>query len=525
MSLRSKRKLCDDLVPAVRSIPIVNSGDNESVGLTDIRWKRFLFAGFAMILIFGLAGCWWLCTRSPRISFLTRHEPAQWVIYPRSPDAGIHLVTESRVVFRQTFCLERLPTQATLAIRAFKRFKVTLNGVAADVPAPPESNFKNCTKLDVAGMLHPGTNQIAVTVLNSDGPQALWLSLEADDFRLNSDGDWEASLEGGGWRKVRLASDPPPIEKGSPLFDKETVMGCFVRQLPLLLFFAVLSTGFFLAGTWWFKRNRGHGELPVPVDSTQFAVLVLVVMAGCWIALFVNNLGRLPVQFGFDVQHHLEYIDFIRSRHSLPLANQGWEMWQPPLYYIISAALAALLKLEVYSVAATQVFRGFGLLVGVAHLGLIFLCLRLLFPGRVGMQLFGLILAACLPEHLYISQYVTNESLADIWMTATIYFCLRLLKDNRPDWRLSVAGGGCLGGGAPDEDHCLYRNSNHRRGVAGLADVAANTPGQNLVHHPGAFSGCCVRSLWLALSADLEGLWHPVCPGVDFSIGIFLVGG
>ena len=375
-------------------------------------------------------------------------------------------------------------------------------------------------------MLHPGTNQIAVTVLNSDGPQALWLSLEADNFRLNSDGDWEASLEGGDWRKVRLASDPTPIEKGSPLFDKETVMGCFVRQLPLLLFFAALSTGFFLAGSWWFKRNRGHGEIPVPVDSTRFAVLVLVGMAGCWIALFVNNLGRLPVQFGFDVQHHLEYIDFIRSRHSLPLANQGWEMWQPPLYYIISAALAALLKLEVYSVAATQVFRGFGLLVGMAHFSLIFLCLRLLFPGRLGMQLFGLILAVCLPEHLYISQYVTNESLAAIWMTATIYFCLRLMKDNRPDWRLSVAGGGCLGAALLTKITAYYRNSNHRWGIAGLADVAANPPGQDLVHHLGVVPGCYVRSLWLALFAEFGRHLAPRLSwsGVRCISGIFFLG-
>ena len=90
-------------------------------------------------------------------------------------------------------------------------------------------------------------------------------------------------------------------------------------------------------------------------------------------------------------------------------------------------------------------FRGFGLVVGIAHLTLIFLCLRLLFPAQWRMQFFGLTLAAFLPEHLYISQYVTNESLAALWVTAALYFCLRLLKGNRPYWRLSVATGACLG--------------------------------------------------------------------------------
>ena len=357
----------------------------------------------------------------------------------------MHPVAESRSVFRRSFLLDRVPIRATLTIRALKRYEVALNGVTADVSTPPKPNWKDVTELDVAGMLRPGTNQIAVTVLNRDGPQALWLSLEAGSFKLYSDRDWEVSLEGSGWHNVRLASNPPHIEKDNPLFSKETAVGCFVRRLPLLLFFAALATGIVLGGSWWLKRYRRHGEPHGPVDSTKFAMLVLVGMAVCWIALFANNLGRLPILFGFDVDDHLEYINFIKTHHSLPLANQGREMYNPPLYYATCAALAAVLKLDVSSVEATQVFRGFGLVVGIAQFTLIFLCLRLLFPAQWRMQFFGLTLAAFLPEHLYMSQYVTNESLAALWVTAALYLCLRLLKGNRPCWWLSITAGACLG--------------------------------------------------------------------------------
>jgi hypothetical protein len=35
---------------------------------------------------------------------------------------------------------------------------------------------------------------------------------------------------------------------------------------------------------------------------------------------------------GFDAVAHEAYIQFIQQKHALPLADDGWEMYQPPLY-------------------------------------------------------------------------------------------------------------------------------------------------------------------------------------------------
>src|SRR5213079_1490456 len=60
----------------------------------------------------------------------------------------------------------------------------------------------------------------------------------------------------------------------------------------------------------------------------------------------------------------------------------------------------------------------------------VFLSLRLLFSARTAFV--GLLLAAFLPMHVYLAQYVTNEMLAATLATATLYACLRLLKSDTP---------------------------------------------------------------------------------------------
>ena len=78
---------------------------------------------------------------------------------------------------------------------------------------------------------------------------------------------------------------------------------------------------------------------------------------------------------------------------------------------------------------------------GLAHIALVFLSLRLVFPEHFGRQLAGLVLAVFLPMNLYLSHYVTNEVLAATLVSATIFLCLRLLREEH----VSPAGYAGLG--------------------------------------------------------------------------------
>ena len=95
--------------------------------------------------------------------------------------------------------------------------------------------------------------------------------------------------------------------------------------------------------------------------------------------------------------------------------------------------------------AGVMVLRLLTMSFGLVHVVLVFLSLRLLFPAQIGRQMVGLVLAAFLPMQLYLSHYVTNETLAATLASATIYLCLRLVRAEKA----SVAGyaglGSCLG--------------------------------------------------------------------------------
>jgi tetratricopeptide (TPR) repeat protein len=172
---------------------------------------------------------------------------------------------------------------------------------------------------------------------------------------------------------------------------------------------------------------------------------VLIAILALWVVLFANNLRGLPVFIGYDVFHHLNYISYIQERHALPFANEGLEMFQPPLYYLLSATLLSLLHLPATAEAASVVLRLLGLVIAVAHLVIVWASLRLLFPGERAKQYWGLLLAALFPPLLYISQYVTNEGLAAALMSACVLMGLRALKAQSVSWKACAGLGICLG--------------------------------------------------------------------------------
>ncbi len=409
------------------------------------RHRRWVILLIGFVGIVGLAAFWWLCERSPQIAFLTNSGSAEWILYPKPPDGLVYPMAELSTEFHRSFNLDRTPGKAMLTVRALKKSFVTINGTQVNQTPGPQANWKQPSEFEISKQLHAGSNDLSITVFNSNGPPALCLSLDAGNFKLNTDRDWEASLAGAAWRQARLASQPVEIMPGNGLYGGESTLNSLRHHLPLILSFAALCTLIFLGGSWWLKRYQARGESGGSVHSFKFAAAAIAIMAVFWIALFYNNLPLLPNLMGFDVEAHQDYINYIKTHRALPLATDGWEMCQAPLYYVISAAIVSPLKAAVTSDAAIRLFRILGLLVGIAQFSLIFLSLRLLFPKQLGKQLFGLLLATFLPEQLYISQYVSNESMAAVWVTAAIYFCLRLFNENQDSWQLSAATGLCLG--------------------------------------------------------------------------------
>ncbi len=161
---------------------------------------------------------------------------------------------------------------------------------------------------------------------------------------------------------------------------------------------------------------------------------VLILLAAAWALLLVHNFPFIPVASGFDAPLHLNYVSYIQAHHRLPGAREGREMFQAPLYYIISATLLNLADREALQPSGILLLQMVNLVIGVLTLALVLTGLRLIFPGDWKKPLAGLALAAFLPAQLCLLHYTTNETLSAMFVTAALCVGLHLLQSRRPWW-------------------------------------------------------------------------------------------
>jgi len=299
-----------------------------------------------------------------------------------------------------------------------RRAEVKINGTP--VHFLPNSNWKKISSAEVAGQLHTGTNVIEARVFNHNGPPALWLALATDQLSLCTDQSWEVSYAGSSWRPAALATAAKAPGPGNLLAGNQCTFGAVKKIWPFWIIVFAIASIITLLWNITFKQPTARWRERIP----------LFVLAGLWLALFWNNARLLPFHVGFDWAEHLKYISYIQEHRAFPLPTEGLEMYQPPLYYMIGAAALSACKLSVNDPQSVVVLRLLGGFFGIAQFVLVFWSLRLLLPVRAAF--IGLLLAAFLPMHLYLAQYVTNEMLAATLATAALYLCLRLLKSEVP---------------------------------------------------------------------------------------------
>ena len=370
---------------------------------------------------------WWKCRFDPAINFLPGDSRAEWIVFPTPVQAGSHRITTLDATFRCEFQIADVPKSAQLQFRAARRGELKINGRTVEIATP--GNWKNVTFLDVTDLLQTGPNKIEARVFNDDAPPALWLRISGDNLQLRSDRRWKSSFTGSAWRPVALATEPRHPGPGNLLAGGENVFSVLPKVWPVWATFAALGILVVLLGDRWFKES-----------PTQTIILIGVVAIG-WILLFWNNTPLLPFHCGYDSTDHVAYIKYIQERKALPLPTEGFESFQAPLYYGLSAIALSIAGLNVSDPGSIAGLRVLGMVFGIAHFVIVLLCLRLIFPGRLQAQIAGSLLAAFLPMQLYLSHYVTNETLAAALISLAIYLGLRILKkDTASFWEFAGLG-------------------------------------------------------------------------------------
>ena len=416
--------------------------------MRSFRRQSLVVAGiFLLLLSVAAVGCWRLCTSDNGIAFLTSQPGAEWIVSPWAPDNKVHPAAPQWTVFRGAFRLDAPPAGATLAVRALKSATVVINGQPVPGLNPAGANWKSISTADVSGLIRPGTNDIVVSVTNRLGPPALWLRLQAGGVSLGTDERWQARRMDGEWGNVWRATRPPEIRPGNPLYGGERMPDSVRRVWPALALIGVIALVLVLAANRQIHRWNGTGAAPSRDPGIRLTNHLLAMVIVVRAALFINNLSQLPRMIGFDAGQHEDYIQYIQEKHALPLPEEGWEMHQPPLYYAASALLLDLFNLpaDIANDDTTIVLQIENGVIGLVQCWLVLRCMRRLFPGNPAAQAAGLLAGAFLPPNIYLTQYVTNEPLAALLVTAAFYLCLRALTMETGGVRLHAALGLVLG--------------------------------------------------------------------------------
>jgi len=390
--------------------------------------RSALIAAFALALGLVAAGATcngWLSSHHDDFVFLGGG-PATWIVAPVAPRMGAQVPADLETTFERR--LDPEPGARTLAVRALGQATVTLNGSVVAGPADFPTSWKQSLSIDVADALRPGTNTLRVSVVRSDGPAALNLALDT----TGTDESWTVSIAGSNPRAARPATQHPRIDPGLPGIEGAQPLGALVANLPLLAVFLLLSLAIALA----LRRIPTSWRPRLPAVATAVAVLA-------WLVLYFHNAGQFPETMGFDARGHLDYIRYLLDEGAVPLANQGWQMYQPPLFYVVCAGAARLFS---GGELVPLVLRAVTFGAGIAQILLLGAVARLLWPGRLTALVLALGFGACLPMHLYLFHFVSNETLAMALNTAVSYLVIRLLLNAAtPSMKTCVGLGACLG--------------------------------------------------------------------------------
>lgn len=419
----------------------------------------------AAVLSTSMGIVFYLARLSPDVPFLVPQSPADWILYPRPPRFGAENAFAAKTEFRKNFILQEEFATARVTLSAMKEARLWINGEEVSLgDEGTRRTWKRKKSVEVAKRLRRGDNQVEVAVTNFGGPPALWFVLETPHGIVASDSSWEASLAGATWKPAITADAPvrqenlfprvsflnpkhpdfqrqAPVSNGAPREQPgfETTFFSVRRRFPTILLCLVAGIAA-IAGFGACRRFLGEDW------STRLApwLALFAILAG-WAALFAWNSQFLPRPVGFDFDGHVEYLDYLLENYRLPSANEGWQMYQPPAYYVSTALPLYLLNLNPSEGTGVHVARAVQQTFALTQIVIVFFGLRMMFPGRTGPRMIGLLFAGFLPPLVYLAHYVTNEVLAATLAAAAFLTTLRILRNSNPGWTLCVLLGVFLG--------------------------------------------------------------------------------
>jgi hypothetical protein len=433
----------------------VNQGDNSSVPETDgtyLKKKRLLLYGGIMVFLVAILMAvigFQRILDDPNIPLLLPEKGGDWIRFRQPPDLKSRHSQILTTYFRTTFSVTKEIPQPVLTFRAMKRATVWLDNKIIFSADDHTQKWKKIFHVTLPSRLNPGIHELLIAVTNQNGHPALIAYCEP--LGLVTGEQWEATVDGNTWTSalsVRSRQYPldskryyhlKPSSQGdaTPLplkFQRADLAFLSVGSVFLVIFIAVVILTLLGLKKEYFKSQQ--------ITSAGIRWIVLV----AWICMSINNIWKVPMYAGMDWTEHLKYIEYVASTWHVPLPSEGWQMFQPPLYYFISALLYKIL-VPMFSWENVLVFlRLIPLACGALQIELCWRAVRYAFPSREDLQIMGTIVGGLLPMNIYISQFIGNEPLAGCLSGIVVVLVIRYLRSPTAfSWRFFVVIGFFLG--------------------------------------------------------------------------------
>lgn len=185
----------------------------------------------------------------------------------------------------------------------------------------------------------------------------------------------------------------------------------------------------------------------------------LVLLVGVLLRVVLGALT--PPHLAYD--NHFEPIDVLLGEGRLPKADDCWQCYHPPLFYVISAVVfrstagisrslsgqpddpPLVQRAELRAQAAGHKAVQFvSVVAGSVTLYVCLLIVRIACRPTPRVEALAVALPALLPQHIYMSAMVTNDALTYLMASLAIYAVLRAHAAGWPLGRSALAG--ALGG-------------------------------------------------------------------------------
>ncbi|HZT79644.1 MAG TPA: hypothetical protein VFA26_05470, partial [Gemmataceae bacterium] len=397
------------------------------------RLRRWQNAAAVALLCAPLAFLAYQAFASASAPLLLHDSRAAWIAYPREMTTDVFkypVGSPPANRFTRTFTLDAVPGRAILHVKALRELTLFING--AEIPAEEVGpvGFRSPAAIDVAAYLRPGENTLRADVRNPLGPGLLCLWVEGLPEPLATDESWTAATPARPPVPAVVADGTRPHPDS---FLLPTPAQCLWGKRGTVAALFAVSCGLFLLG-----RRLG----PRAFALLPKAALALITLA--WVYLFLVKFRRIPVGVGFDAFGHVQVIEHLIRHHSLPRPDELWSSYHPPLFYALAAGLWHLVS-SFWPAGGSLALKLVPFLSGLGNVWAAHGLARRVFPDSPGRVLAAVLVAGTLPMNVYLSAYVSNESLHACLASFAILGTAALLARPAVGWR-GVALAGALFG-------------------------------------------------------------------------------